>query len=284
MQFNDITSAIHDAWSFIWPPFVMIIIAFLCSKLLCSSGTNEAILAGWEKIKTTATNFESVRKVLEIYGLSKLIPFISLVAVISILYLLQGPVTVLCSKLPPYFSFEPNLIIGRYDQNNLLLLLRRYPTTNSVGEAYSFAQDVLISNEEYQETKYDREQIHYKIQNFLKFGIVSLLILFILHLLYGASFFSLLLRLIIGFVLIACIWAIALVPFLYNQEQSFYDDWRKIQISLQAEAGGLLKEPPKEEEKRKLQKIDHNRKWWNVYFYNSYMIEWSKRNIFGSKM
>jgi hypothetical protein len=74
MQFGDITQTIHDAWSFIWPPFVMIIIAFLCSKVLSSSGTDDALVAGWEKVKMAATHFESIRKVLGVYGLSKLIP------------------------------------------------------------------------------------------------------------------------------------------------------------------------------------------------------------------
>jgi hypothetical protein len=244
MQFGDITQTIHDAWSFIWPPFVMIIIAFLCSKVLSSSGTDDALVAGWEKVKMAATHFESIRKVLGVYGLSKLIPFISLVAVISILYLLQGPITILCSKLPPNFSYQPNIIVERSDKDDLLLLLRKYPTANSIGEAYSFAQEVLRSDENFEKTKYDRVQIHYKIQNFIKFGIACLIILFFLHLFHGASLFPLLLRLIVGFVLISIIWLIVLVPFLFNQEQSFYDDWRRIQISLQAEAGNLLKAPP----------------------------------------
>ena len=199
MQFGDITRAINDAWLFIWPPFVMVIIAYLCSKSLSKYGTNKALIVLWNMVKATATHFESIKKVMEVYGLSKLIPLISLVFVISILYLLQGPVTTICSKLPPHIYIRPSIIIERGNKDDLLLLLRKYPTADSIGDAYGLAEDTLHSSEKYMETRYDRLYIHVRIQQFIKFGWFCLLILFIIHWLHGESFFLLVRRLLVSF-------------------------------------------------------------------------------------
>jgi len=284
MQFSDITGAIHDAWTFLWPPFLMILIAFLCSKLINPEGTNTALTLVWESLKGAADKFEAIRKVFDVYGLSKLVPLTSLVAVISLLYLLNGPITIFSSKLPPHFSYIPSVIVERSGNDELLLLLRKYPTSDSVGQAYSFAQDELLSQPSYKHNKYDRVQLHYKIQNFIKFAIICLIFFSILHLAHGAGVFSVFTRFIAGFVLIAGIWVIALVPLLYNQEQSFYDDWRKIQISLQHEATDLLKEPASEEELGILDRTTRGERWWRLHFIDTGMIEWARRNLIGNTM
>lgn len=284
MQFSDITGAIHDAWTFLWPPFFMLLIAYLCSKLLNPEGTKDFLVSIWGSMKESSTQLEAFRQILDTYGLAKLIPLTSLIGVISVLYLLNGPVTILSSKLPPNFSYVPSVIVERSGSDELLLLLRKYPTSDSIGQAYSFAQEELIDRSKVD--RYNRVQIHYKIQNFIKFAILCLFLFSILHLLHGAGFLNVLVRFVAGAAVVVVIWCFSLVPFLYNQEQSFRDDWRTIQISLQSEAKLLLAEPPNDDEKAILDSVErpYSNSWWRVHFFDTTMIDWAKRNIVRSKL
>lgn len=282
MEFNNITSAVYDAWVFVWPPFLMLLISYLCAKLLNPIGTKNAINVFIDKAKNNSVKAKEIHAVLEGYGLAKLIPVTSLVVIISFLYLLNEPVTVAASKLPPHISYIPSVLIEQHSRSNddsLLLLLRKYPTADSIDTAYSYAQEELYLSKDYTDSKYDRTSLDYKIQNLIKYAAMSLVILFIVNLFYKVSLPSLFARLVVGIFIISAIWSLSVVPLLYDQEQSMYDDWRKIQITLQSEAKELLTGEVTEKESQLLERRGSNERWWMIEFYNSQMLWWAKRNF-----
>src|SRR5215475_14338900 len=102
MQFNDIIKAVHDAWTFSWPPIVMCIVLYCIAHYLNAEGTRQTIEIIITLAKSYGTRIENATSILEPYGLTKLIPVISAVLVIGLLYVVNGPVTIFASKLPPH--------------------------------------------------------------------------------------------------------------------------------------------------------------------------------------
>lgn len=275
MQFSDITSSVHDVWTFIWPPIIMIFIAYCVTRFLLPGSVGDFISSITGRLKSYSPKMEELRKQLEVYGLGKIIPISSLVILIFFLYLLNGPVVQFAAKLPPYLSYQPSVLMEkRASDSDKLLLLRTYPTAGSLNEAYFLALERL----KIQKSKYNRVEIHYKIQNFIKFALLfGILILF-----YGAvgryPFLPILSR-FLPFTLIICmIWAVSFPFLLYNHEQELYDEWRSIEAKLQESATILLKEPATEEEKNRINRYSKDG-WWDVKLWNTYIFKWSKRTL-----
>jgi len=142
MQFSDITKSVQDAWHFAWPPLVLSGITYFVARYFHADGTDAVLQRVAENIKDYGAKLDSVRAVLEPYGLTKLVPIVSVVAFIGFIYLLNGPLTIAVSNIPPHLSYQPDKLITRsLSENERLLLIRKYPTVRSLSEAYYLALD-----------------------------------------------------------------------------------------------------------------------------------------------
>ena len=278
MQFSDLTKAVQDAWRFAWPPLVLCEIFYLVSSFLDPDGTRQSIQWMLATTKDWGIILDNLRPVLEPYGLTKLIPAVSVVAVIGFLYLLNGPITSSVSKLPPHLSYTPvSLIVRQMSEEDKLALVRKYPTSRSVEAAYHLALEQIRVEKGASAT---RAEIFYKMQNFLKFALASVVILSIVSTLHGAASLSVFGRFLITLSMLSCLWLIILPMLLYQEEQQFFDDWRAVQIALQAHASGFLEDPITKAEQEKISTRDQSGRWWRVYMVNHYWFIWLKRTFF----
>src|SRR5438874_13774191 len=92
MKFSDITMAAHDAWTFAWPPLVLCGIAYLVAHFFNPDGTDYFLQMLGTSAKSYGAKLDSIKSLLQLYELTKLVPVISLVLVIGFLYLLNGPI------------------------------------------------------------------------------------------------------------------------------------------------------------------------------------------------
>jgi hypothetical protein len=278
MKFSDLTKAIQDAWSFAWPPLVFFIIAYVIAQYFHPNGTNDALRCLVARMKEYGLRLESIRSVLEPYGLTKLVPVISAVVVVGLMHLVNSPLTAVVDNIPPHLTYSPDVLIGQFmSENERLLLLRKYPTAKGMNDAYYLGVESAKA-----ETKNgsanDRVQIWYKVQHFIKFGAAASVILFVASVKGGLPVGPQIAKFAFVLVLLICAWAVSLVGLLYQQEQKFYDEWQPIRLTLQEDATSILATPITDEEKRKIA-IDSKRRWWNVNVFNMYRWVWIKKTF-----
>ena len=277
MQFSDITTSVHDVWTFIWPPIVMIGIAYCVIRFILPDSIGGLFPFITNSLKSYSPKIEELRKQLEVYGLGKIIPIASVIILIFFLYLLNGPLVQLASKFPPYLSYQPSsLMEKRASDSDKLLLIRKYPTATSVGEAYFLALEKL--DPQVSKSKYNRTEIHYKIQNFIKFALLVAIIILIYGSVRPHAFIPVISRFIVLLLGLCMIWIVSFPFLLFNHEQELHDEWRSIEISLQEDATKFLESPATEEEKNKIKGYSDG-SWWSLRIWNSYIFEWSYRTF-----
>lgn len=278
MQFSDITKAVHDAWTFSWPPLVMCAIAYLVSRHLNAAGTGRAIESLTANIKAYGVQLDSARSLLEPYGITTLIPIVSAVAVIGFLYILNGPITILASKLPPHVSYSPDTLLSRsMSDQEKLVLLRKYPAANGFNAAYYMAL------QEHSPTQTsNRAELNYKIGNFIKFALLAALVLLVVNVIQGVSVGSQLLRFMLLLLLLAPLWCVNFVSLLRNQENQFHHEWAAVRVQLLADSRSLLEKEQSQMEKEVFEALsrDRGRRWWRVYLFDPHAVTWFRYTFF----
>lgn len=279
MHFSDITTAVHDAWSFAWPPLVLCALAYLIGRHLHPEGTTAFLQQLATKARDSGAKLESLRTLLEPYGLTKLVPLVSLVSVVGLLYLLNGPLTVAVSDLPPYLSYRPaRLILRGMSNDERLVLVRRYPTAAGVEEAFYLAvASADLESKDLDRTR--RAELWYKIQNFLKFGFAATVVVWALSIRSGRPALAQLGRVICLLLILGALWVTSFAGLLYQEEQQIYDDWRPVKLSLQKDAAIALAAPVTTSERAKRQ-FDTKERWWRVYLVDEYRFQWIWRTFF----
>ena len=273
MQFSDITKTIHDAWKFSWPPLFICGIAYLISYFLNPIGTKNFMLQLTQLLKNYGNEIDQLKNILEPYGLTKLVPVIFLIIFIGFLYLINNPILITASNLPPHLSFSPDILNkNTMSKEEKLLLVRKYPAARHFNIAYCLA---LHDTKKGDESFTNRAEIYYKIHDFAKLALVLAIIFSIMNILGGQNLFYQLFKLILIFLVISFVWIFSLVGLLYQQEQQFWDDRRSIQLTIQVDAQSILREPISEEEKEKI-KDNNEKKWWRIYFIDTYRFSWIK--------
>lgn len=284
MQFSDITKAVHDVWTFSWPPIVLLLVIYFVSKYLNSDGTRESL--GWlsETAKFYGGRLNELKDILEPYGLTKLIPVISAIAVIGMFYLLNGPVTIVASNLPPHISYSPDIALERsMSEEEKLVLLRKFPTADHFNSAYYMA---LNSYKPSEEPKSGRADLNHKIDNFIKFAALTTIILFFINIKFGSPIFSQLGKSLLLITILIPIWGINFTILLKKQEQQFFDEWNTVRVELLKDSKKLIELDASEEETNIINQFRENRekRWWRIYFFDPHFIPWFKYTFFPGKM
>ncbi|MFH7826068.1 hypothetical protein [Kluyvera chengduensis] len=285
MQFSDLTKMVQDIWSFSWPPLAICIIAFFMARFFHPIGTIYAFRATVARAKKYGMALESARTILEPYGLTKLVPTISIVVVISVMFLLNGPVTSLVSDLPPHISFQPDLLLSDFmSQSQKLALIRQYPMTRSLGEAYYLALE-SVRLESKNEPSYNLPEIWYQVHELLKFAFVFAIIMFFISLRAGLPIGRLLVKLISVSFFVVYLWCLSLTALLYEQQQQLYLESRPVVLSLEKNASTLMFLPMTTKEEEKLTPGLHERglTWWNIYLYDKHRMQWLQKTFLPSK-
>jgi hypothetical protein len=278
MQFSDITRSVQDAWEFAWPPLVLCVGFYSISRYFNEEATSDLLRSLAAVIKDYGTKLDGVRTVLEPYGLTKLVPIISIVAVIGLMYLINGPLTIAASNLPPYISYQPDrLITQNLSEQERILLVRRYPTTRSLNEAYYLALEGARS-EMKEHARSNRAELWYQTQTFLKFALGAALIVLVLSIKAGMPTVGQLWKFFNLSLIVSGFWVVSLTGLLYQQEQQFHDEWRPIKLGLQKDAASVLSAPVTDEERMKI-KLESDQRWWRVYVLDPYRLTWLKRTF-----
>jgi hypothetical protein len=279
MQFSDLTNSIQDVWFFAWPPLVLCCIAYVISRYLHPDGTLDALRQWVARAREYGLKIEAARGLLEPYGLTKLVPVISVVAFVGFMYLLNSPMTDAVSNLPPHLSVQPGLLIAEsMSEDDCLLLLRTYPASRSLDDAYSLAL-VSAKPESKGLPQMSDSGLWEKSQSFIKFAFVVSLVTLIVSLKAGLPVGGQLAKFLLMFLLLTSLWVASVAGLLYKLEHQFYQEWWPIHLALQKDAGSRLTAPITDEERARIAAKDGQR-WWRVYVLDPYLWTWAKRTIF----
>lgn len=285
MQFSDLTKMAQDIWSFSWPPLAICSIAYFMASYFHPTGTINAFQRTVAKAKKYGRKLESARAILEPYGLTKLVPTISIVVVVSFMFLLNGPVTSLVSNLPPHISYQPDLLIANtMSQPQKLALIRQYPMTRGLGEAYYLALE-NVKLESKNQPSYNLAMIWYQVHELLKFAFVFAIIMFLISLNAGLPKGRMFLKLLMVSSVLASLWLVSLTNLLYQQEQELYLESRAVVLSLEKNAPTLMALPMTAEEEEKLDPafLKRSPTWWSIYLYDTHRLRWLQKTFFPSK-
>jgi hypothetical protein len=163
------------------------------------------------------------------------------------------------------------------------VLLRKYPAAASFNAAYYMAlnehkvdSSAPVSN---------RAELNYKADNFIKFAVLTALVLVIVNIRSGMPMGSQFLKVILLVMLLAPLWCVNFVSLLRNQENQFYDEWGAVRVRLLADSQSLLEKEETEREKEVLEQLsrDRGRRWWRVYLVDPYSLTWLRYTFLPQK-
>jgi hypothetical protein len=277
-KFSAITAAVYDAWQFSWPPVIASAIANVVVSFIYPSGFQNLTHSVVAAIIQYAGSMAEFGTALETLGLKPLIPIVSFVLLIALLYLVTM-IVVWFSNLPPYIAYNPDhLFFHRISDKERLLLFRKYPLAEDFNQAYYMALKDSKKEIEHEEFYSSRAANYYQFHNFLKFavGVICLTVL-VAAINHDASL-VLLRRAFVLLMIVPFFWVLGLVGLLYAQEQDFNLQGDAIRSLLQADVATLLKKKMTSEEKAKLSRTPTVR-WWSIYVFNRYPIYWFKRTF-----
>jgi hypothetical protein len=280
MKFGDITSAVHDAWLFFWPPLLACVIAYSVAIFIYPTGVQGLSTQAGLAVTQYGDSLEEIRKAIEPFGITPLIPLLSLIGLIAFLYLVSIVSMVWSDRLPPHLSYQPErLLIDWITEKEKLLLFRKYPTAEDFNNAFRMAMEDARQKDNDQEMLPSRAENYYKLHYFVKFAVAVAGLTLILAARSGDASLDLFGRVLVVAVASAVIWALGLIGLLYAQEQDFYREWSATKRAiLQEDTSKLLKKDATPEEEEKLSMVPKGR-WWRVYAFDPYRVNWFKRTF-----
>jgi hypothetical protein len=285
LDFGQVTKAVHDAWEFAWPPVVTCVAVYCCGRTVNPRGTDRILEESFDELTRLAVKVDSLRSLLDSYGLTKLIPIVSVIGVVLFLYLINSVILVAVSKLPPKLSFHPDRLLWRsLPLEEKQLLARRYPNARSFNFVY-----YSIMEEFPQKRKVNFHNIYHRIQDIAKLVFLASIIIYACSdsdgRLSGVAITSIV---AIG------TWLVSLLLLLSETEQSFFRSWSPVRIALRNEAadlksGNLSESAPiagtkmTEEQKSRAEaerlNYRNSARWWDVVILRSDYVGWLKRTF-----
>lgn len=277
MKFSEVTSAVHEAWQFAWPPVISGFIAFKIAVFVYPSGTEYLIASSASAARRNADVAENLKATLEPFGLTALIPIISLILVVACLYLVNLVCQVLPSRLPPFVSYRPDVLWSqRATAPEKLLLLRLYPTARDSTAAFTLAY-----RQQLQRSVHTRPDIAFKMQNLFKFALLVAVASLVVSAFRNDLSAGMAGRFLLIAIILSWMWLCALLGYLYRQEQQFFDDLSEMTLGFQERAVELLREPPSLEETRRASDAPASvtSRWWSIDFFFPGWIAWMRRTL-----
>jgi hypothetical protein len=268
MKFSEITAAVNDLWTFCWPPVVACALFYELCIYFVPGQVQLAQSKTLMFLTMAGKSLEARHDALEPFGLNKLVPFLTLFLVIAVLFLVNR-IVVLCGRLPPHLSFRPDIFLWSVlSLKQKLLLFRRYPTAETFNNAYYMGLREVPAQALRSELT-----MYLKVDMFVKFCLAMAVALAIYARVVHLPLGGVLARLLGVSCMAAAIWVIATIGRLYAQQQQFWDDWAKVDQSLQTDVRVLLDGPLSMAESRLLAAQEGGR-WWTISLMNTYWLRW----------
>ncbi|WEW98422.1 hypothetical protein P3T65_01580 [Pseudomonas nitroreducens] len=284
MQFSEITKTVQDVWDFSWPPVITCLIFFWIADSLNEEGARDSLRYLLSQAEAYGQKVESIRIILEPYGLTTIIPFVSLVALIGSFYILNGPLTKLSYLIPPYISFRPFLHLVRgMTEKDKILLIRKYPSTDDITSAYNLAdsENKILNPSAYNYSN----QLTFKVESFIKLGFIALISMTALNVWSRATPWEITTGFLKVFSILSTLWVLNFTILLWTIQQALWKQWSLIRIKLLIDSPTALDKEPTEAEIYKIQppylgSSPTESRWWKVYFINRIFFEWIKYTFF----
>lgn len=278
MRFNDITASIQQAWAFILLPLLQVLAAYLVCAFLNPLGTKVLLARASTLLYLIGSDIEAQKATLALFGLTALIPTLSVVAFLGLLFLLRGPILSFVSGLPPSLGVLPDaFMLQKKSVASCLLILRSFSVANSFNEAYYLALGAAplpSADETYWSTKLTTWS---ELQALIKFTLIIGICACAIDIVSGSSPLTQLLRFAVVFVLLFIAWVAVILANLYVYEQAFYADEQRI-LRYVKDTGVDSEGAPKSSE---LFQLDSARKqrWWYIDF-SQYRLRWIRDTLF----
>jgi len=279
MKLDGLFSLIHEIWSRVWPSLVYILILYYFCNLFYPSETRNMISEYANYLYEYGKKIDSLKVLLQPYGLTSLIPTICFIIIAFIIYIISGPINILFLSFPPQISFigdSSSIPVKILSDKEKTLLIRKNPLANSVSQAY-FQEKIKYSNEVKDPNPARMINSLDYFGAFLRFSITISTILYILNFsLFFKNFLIYFLHLIVQIFLLY----IYILSYIFQEYQRQVNETELIKVNLEKDIK-LLEEPLNEQEKELISfslEYSGNGPWWRITLLNSYKINWFLKN------
>lgn len=141
MDFPALIDAIYRMWSLLWPAVVVTVIGCGVVYVLDPERTRMVWSRLREATDVLGSRVDSVRRVLEPYGMSQAIPVAFFVLATVYVLLINGPVMGIATSMPPTVTYMPvNFVDSHLNDKERLILHKRFPTSEDIHDAYGMAK------------------------------------------------------------------------------------------------------------------------------------------------
>lgn len=274
MNFQAIIDAIHQAWSFAWPPISFLVISLLIIYFLNPVMALNRFRLVLHHLRTFGTQFKKAQEVLEPFGLTKLIPLISAIIFIFILYLINGPYLTICKQIPPHLGFREGVLVESLTTfQEKVQIIRMYPRCIDFNQAYFLAVAKLLQKD-YDLYHLDKIAFYERMIGLIK----SLIPVTIFFLFYNWKSTLATSNKVIRFLCVLGILALSLygviIAHRYHKEMHHKVELNAVRDALADKEWSAISKLTVYE---KSKFIDHKyERWYIVYFIASERIEWFK--------
>ncbi|OZI06611.1 hypothetical protein BWI93_19215 [Siphonobacter sp. BAB-5385] len=272
MNFQAIIDAIHQAWSFAWPPISFIVISLLIIYFLNPVMALNRFRGVLHHLRTFGANFKEAQEVLEPFGLTKLIPLISAIIFIFILYLINGPYLTICKQIPPHLGFREGVLVESLTTfQEKIQIIRMYPRCVDFNQAYFLAVAKLLPKD-YDLYHLDKIAFYERMIGLIKCLIPVTVIFLIYNWKSVLPFWNKVLRFVCVIMTLSLSLYGVIIAHRYHKEMHHKVEINAIRDVL---ADKPWSSTPDLTSYEKSKFVDHtNERWYIVYFIASERIEW----------
>lgn len=262
MQFSEITKSVQDAWNFSWPPVLMCIILYALVRFIIPSKKN-TLSALIDLTLSHAGTMENARRALDPYGLSKLVPFVSLILVITVFYILNSVILLNCQYIPPHLDVREDVFAWkRFPVDKKILIYRSHPTAKSWNAAY---YDAARKSKAF-DIDDDRRSPYFRTEYFIKYTAIICAIILVFGVRRSGFSFKILGKGALVLAACALAWFANLLLLLFEEQQVIYTQGDTIQSYLLEKRPGIMTDPEPSEAEKRLLREHIGERWWSIQF------------------
>ncbi len=296
MNFTSLQQAVRDIWGFVFPPVMTVLLLLLIAYLI----TGSRLFVPFKALAAYGLDLfqnEDSKKLIEFYGVSKLMPVIAVFAIVSALYISMVGVRLIGSVLPVSPTYNPDALFISIDNSDLLARIwSKFPTVPSLSNLRTIIQERSYKAEKELDKPFlgianweSTARSHTTSLHTTKFLVLWALVCLVAAVALGTPFWVAFVRTIgIGILLFATAIYFTL-QFFYATEQLAHAQLNAVD-ALVSSAQQQQSNPSSEETLEKFRKLVSEEKerrrgeaWWNIMVFDRYFYEWSYRTFVENK-
>jgi hypothetical protein len=284
--------AVRDLWGFIFPPVMTVLLLLLIAYLISGS----RLFVPFKALAAHGFNLlqeEDSKKLIEFYGVSKLMPVIAAFSIVAVLYISMVAVRWVGNALPVSLTYNPDALFMSIDHSDRLARVwSKFPDVSTLSNLRTIIQERSYKAEKdldkpflgiaSWESKAGSQAVSFDT---VKFFVLWALLCLVISVAVGAPFWTALVRTIGICVILVAAGIYCGLQYFYATEQLAHAQLNAVDalVSSATQPGSNPRSEDDLDKYRKLVSAERDRQgrigWWNVRIFDRYFYEWSYRTF-----